>query len=528
MLKAFSSVQFLFPKEQVAGLSFDGSLLRKAVLRVSGSSILVQKLEIVTQNDEKNAVYASTIASTKTIARTLEIALTKQKDIDATFAFEAESHLPYPLDECIVDKIFLGQNNGSTTLQLFSVRKNDVNELLEALDERSFDPEVICPKPLALCHFVQQLYIKTGLHIVLHVDNQETTAVLIQDGLPVMARSHPMGLDNLSSITYVDETGQTAINENELVHLQEYLREISRILLAFQNGFDSIGLPILFCGPLVENTILMQLFTGALEREIALEPEHFSQKNYSKTYSWQDLLVFAVPIGLALSIPLEQRGNSINFRKDEFAYKDKWRRWKKELTVYFCLMLLLSGAGYMYGKSVLKNQQTSIIEQYATLLQTMGKPVNQDEILAMTSEDIQSEVYKLEDELKISTEEMALHPDVPRVSDLLAWLSSHPNVVVGGDDPKAINLESMSYNMVKRPEKGKIKEHYQVRVDLEFSSPSPTMARELHDALLTPNAFIDPKTELKWSVHRGHFKATFFLKDRTKYPQPIQSSGAAS
>ncbi|MCE5294327.1 MAG: hypothetical protein LLF94_06905 [Chlamydiales bacterium] len=522
MLKVFSSVQFLFPKEQVTGLCFDGSELRKAVLRLSGASVSVQKLETVTQNEEKSAVYASTVPSTKTIARTLEIALTKQKDIDATFAFEAESHLPYPLDECIVDKVVLGQSHGSTALQLFSVRKTDVNELLEALNERSFDPEVICPKPLALCHFVQQLYMNTGLHIVLHVDTQETTAVLIRDGLPVMARSHPMGLDGLSAITYVDEAGQTSINESELVHLQEYLREISRILLAFQNGFDTATLPLLFCGPIVENTILMQLFTSALEREVAADPEHFSQKNYS----WQDLLVYAAPIGLALSIPLEQRGQSINLRKDEFAYKDKWRRWKKELTVYFCLMMLLSAAGYMYGKSVLKNQQTTIIEQYATLLQTMEKPINQDEILGMTTSEIQDQVYTLEDELKISKEEMALHPDVPRVSDLLAWLSSHPNIVIGGDDPKAINLESMQYNMVKRPEKGKIKEHYQVRVELEFSSPSPTMARELHDALLAPNAFIDPKTELKWSVHRGHFKATFFLKDRTKYPQQIQSLGA--
>lgn len=189
-------------------------------------------------------------------------------------------------------------------------------------------------------------------------------------------------------------------------------------------------------------------------------------------------------------------------------------------------MIMISFGAYMYGKALLKAQTSAHIEQYATLLQVMEKPTPQDEIIALAPDDIEDKLYTLEEEIKKTSNEMALHPDVPRVSDLLAWLSSHPNIVIGGDDPKAISLESLAYSMVKRPEKGKLKEHYQVRVDLEFSAPSPTMARELHDALLTPNAFIDPKTELKWSVHRGHFKATFFLKDRTKYPQAIQGGEA--
>ncbi len=524
MFKAFSLVKFLIPQEQAVGICLDGSEIRKAFLRASGSSISIEKLEILTENTNKNAIFATCIDSTKTIARSIEIALTKQKDIDATFSFEAESHLPYPLEDCFIDKIALGQSNGSTNLQLFSILKSDAISHLETLNEHSIDPEVLCPKPLALCHFVQRLYMATGIQIALHVDRQETTCVLIQDGLPLMARSHPVGLDTLEAVTYVNDEGQTSINENELENLQHYLREISRILLAFQNEFDTSELPILFCGPLVENQILMDLFTSALERTIAPTPETFSQKSYSKNYSWQELLIFAIPIGCALSVALEQKGKSINFRKDEIAYPDKWRRWKKELVLYFLLMSLLSGGGFIYGKASLKEQQASLIEQYATLLQVMEKPTSDEALLAMSPDEINDSLYDLENELKSGADEMALHPDVPRVSDLLAWISSHPNVTVKGDDDKTLALQSLSYNMVKRPEKGKTKERYQVRVDLEFSSPSPTMARELHDALLAPNDFIDPKNELKWSVHRGNFKASFFLKDRTKYPQQLKGA----
>lgn len=515
MLKAFSLVKFLIPQEQIVGVSTDGRLLRKAFIRTSGSDISIENLEVDSENDLKGIPASSCIPSTKTIARSIEIALTKQKDVDATFNFEAESHLPYPQELCVVDKILLGQTTGSTSLQLFSVLKTDLQQHLDTLHEHSIDPELICPKPLALCHFVKQLYMPTGLHIVIHIDSTETTCLLIQDGLPLMARSHPVGLDTLQAITYTAEDGQTAINEQELENLHQYIREISRILLAFQNGYDSASLPLLFAGSVVENDILMQLFTNALHRTAAAPPEQIP----SGSYSWQDLLVYSAPIGAALALHLDQKGQSINLRKDEFAYSDKWRRWKKELSIYFCLMLLLSGTLFLYGQAQLKQRENELIEQYATLLQVMEKPTAPDEFTNITTDLIADRLDPLEAEIKAATDEMALHPDVARVSDLLAWLASHPNVVIQGDDPKSVSLESLSYNMVKRPEKGKLKEHYQVRVELEFSSPSPTMARELHDALLAPNPFVDPKNELKWSVHRGHFKAIFFLKDRTKYPQ---------
>ncbi len=508
MLKAFSLVNFLIPQEQVVGIYLDGSQLRKAHLGISRTRFSIKKLETSLANEPQNVIYASCTASKKTIGRPIEIALTKQKDIDATYAFEAESHLPYPLEECVVDKITLQQTAGQTALQLFSIKKTDLQDLLDKLSEHSINPENICPKAVALSHYVERLYKESTEVICVDVDSEETTCVLVSNGKSLVARSHPVGLKTLSAITYTNDAGEVQVNDKELDSLHQYIRELSRILLAFGNHTQD--LPILFTGPIVEHPILLELLTNALGRS------RVTASNQA----------YAVPIGCALSVQFEQKSASVNFRKDDFAYPDKWKRWKKELSLYFCLMLLLSAGGYLYGKSILKQQQEGLIEQYATLMQILERPVDENELIAMLPDHIDEKLTGIERELSEPKEEMALHPDVPRVSDFLVWLGSHPNVVIGGDDPKAISLEALSYNMVKRPEKGKLKEHYQVKVDLEFSSPSPTMARELHDALLQPNDFVDPKNELKWSVQRGHFKATFFLKDRTKYPQIAQ--GASS
>jgi type IV pilus assembly protein PilM len=127
----------------------------------------------------------------------------------------------------------------------------------------------------------------------------------------------------------------------------------------------------------------------------------------------------------------------------------------------------------------------------------------------------------LQKELQGTPDSFPLFANTPRVSDVLAWLSQHPAAVLvdakGNRQPK-IQIDNFSYTMLKRPQQGKKQEKYQVKVELEFSSPTPKWAREFHDALIAPNDWIDPKGEVKWGSSRGKYKTSFFLKDKTAYP----------
>jgi type IV pilus assembly protein PilM len=121
-----------------------------------------------------------------------------------------------------------------------------------------------------------------------------------------------------------------------------------------------------------------------------------------------------------------------------------------------------------------------------------------------------------------------LQPNIPRVSDLLAWLSEHPQVVSPLKEKEegalsSLQIENFIYALTKHPEQGKKDEKYQVKVDLEFSSPTPKQAREFHDALIAPNDLVDPKAEVKWSSNRGKYRTSFFLKDKTSYSTPSAS-----
>ena len=112
------------------------------------------------------------------------------------------------------------------------------------------------------------------------------------------------------------------------------------------------------------------------------------------------------------------------------------------------------------------------------------------------------------------------------VSDVLGWL----NKLAGASDKdngekalaQGIQIDSFNYTLVKRPEQTKKQEKYQVKVELEFNSPTPKMAREFHDALIAPNEMVDPKGEVKWSTNRGKYRTSFYLKDKTAYPSQIK------
>ena len=124
----------------------------------------------------------------------------------------------------------------------------------------------------------------------------------------------------------------------------------------------------------------------------------------------------------------------------------------------------------------------------------------------------------LEKKLKETPKLFPLLPEVPRVSDVLAWLAALSLKISREKETEAIKIEGFHYRLLKRPDQSHQREKYQVQVELEFSAPSATIAREFHDLLITPNRFINLNREVAWSSSRGKWRTHFFLKDRTFYP----------
>ena len=493
-------MKHLFTKEKITGLYLEDNSLWKATISGSLFKIEVETLEKVQVTDlvlpPKDHLLSAALPAVSTLTRPLELSLVKPKEIETTFIHEAEPLFPFPLEECIVDKIKIASTKTETKLQVLATQKQDVERYLTRLQGLGMDPEILCPKALALCHFVKQFLQKDEApRVIIDISLKETTCLLVQEGTLLSARAMPIGMDVFGS--------EPLPTEDTLEQIHTYLREIARILISFQYEEPK---PLLFTGQIVEQSSYLQLICTFLRRPLAQG-------------SFESYLPFAASIGSALSVFfLQKKLTSINLRTGEFAFTKQWARWKKEVIAYLCLSCVLSCLLLFLGNQFLEKRKVPLVEKYLSLLAILHIDPNKENIQELTVEQLAEKLDRLEHDLNIPSQDMPLHPDVPRVSDLLAWLSIHPQIAKEG---KSIKLESLFYTMVKRPEKGKLKEHYQVKVDLEFSAPNATQAREFHDSLLAPNALIDPKSELKWSTQKGRWRVSFILKDKTQYPQAL-------
>src|SRR5262249_22530695 len=154
---------------------------------------------------------------------------------------------------------------------------------------------------------------------------------------------------------------------------------------------------------------------------------------------------------------------------------------------------------YFAGGAYIRYKEDGLRRSYSELLASMHIPYTEFEknynkkkggaesetvvaIRRLNREDIINRLQFLQKEIQSSPDTYPLLPNVLTVSDLLAWLFIHPNVVER--DPKMheikplLELENVSYTMVKRPEQTKKQEKYQVKVELEFSADTPKAARE--------------------------------------------------
>jgi type IV pilus assembly protein PilM len=495
------------------------------------------------------ALVVTSIDANEVLIRPLEIKLKKSSDIDAVLGFQAEPILPYPLDACLLDRIKVSQISDGKLLTLLAVKKEHVQRSLEHWTSLGIEPEVVATVPSSLVAYSRfALQDDLATVFILHLGDHQTSCTFAKEGKLIASKATHHGVMSLKD-TFRSESMITddALFEKEFSmfnwgtidpqvlpitaqKLKTYSIEIEKLVFALMKQARELEIPpIMVTGEGSENSELAKFLPkGFHGKQLSLSPKVITK------YSEAELNSYAIPIGEALTA-LHSYEDQVNFLQEEFVYAHPWKRLMKPLFIYFALCLGLALAFWTFGKAYIASEENVIRSKYAELLATMHKShadfekeiadknnlgIDQDipPLESLTLDEISDRMDLLEKELKQVPDLFPLTPNVPKVSDVLAWLSVHPNIV--GKDPSnpLILIEGFSYVLIKRPELNKKFEKYQTKVEIDFTSANATAAREFHDALLQPNNFIDPKAEVKWTNNKGRYRATFMLKDRTVYP----------
>lgn len=442
-------------------------------------------------------LFIVTIPGERVIQRRMELPLTKEKDILAVLPFESESLIPFPTEDAVIDKITLDKSSESTKIQLYAAKKDDVRVILELWNSYHLDPEWICPEPLALVAFSDAIKLSETSCFIIHLSLDKTTTCLIY------------GTTLLGTATSLPFTSENSDAANQ---------ELLRVLLSLcKQNPDLPPSKIAFVGMLASKFAHADSIASTMQLQNA-PPEGLG-------LSKEALAAYALPIGSALLGLPNYRHLRINLRKDELAYPAPLKRYMKPIALYLGLCTTLSLFLVLFGKTYISREQNELRSQYVDFLAKTGRDYdaleekfasNQigfvDDPAELTMEDLNQRLDSLDKDIKNAPKLFPLQPNTPQVSDVLAWISSHPVV-----EANNLKLETFSYTLIKRPDLKKMNEVYRVKVEVEFSAPTPKAAREFHDALLEANDFVDPKEEVKWSSNRGKYRAIFFLKDKTNY-----------
>ena len=121
--------------------------------------------------------------------------------------------------------------------------------------------------------------------------------------------------------------------------------------------------------------------------------------------------------------------------------------------------------------------------------------------------DVQHHLAKWKQSLSSQTRSFPYLLTVPKVSDVLAWLSTHPKLLIHS----GIEIQKVHYSLVQYPKLQQPGAPYQAKVDLEFTASTPTAAREFHDALLRGEGPVDAKQKISWTVHQNVYHTSFYL-----------------
>lgn len=472
----------LLPQSRTIGVDAGKSSLRFAALRKAAKGWSVVSLKEISGEENIELFYAqfkedvlvSAIQTRDLLVRPCEIELKKPKDVFAALDFHVEPLLPYPLDQAVIQGQIINTQEKTTFVNVFALRKDHLAHHLDGLKNYHLEPEMVTTRPHALAALSTLLPKTSAPLLIVHEGEEELSIVLVENGAVLAARSLDLKKDlNL---------------------------EIRKTLLSFASShktktFESVY----FFG---KDQDLKNTLVQLSEKPVMPPSTPFL------ALTQEELTHYGLAIGTALA------QKEINFRRKGFAYPYPFKHLKKPLSLFFALSLLLAGALFLFGQISLSQKKQGIEEAYCAFLKAENiaevPPQNRE-----TPSDYLSSLHGLEKEVRGRPATFPLLPHIPKVKEVISWLTGV--VRPQGKGGHTLEIESLHYQIIKRPDFSHKQERYKVRVELEFSVQDPQVARSFLEALKSPQSLVDTHEEIQWLPAKGKYKASFYLKDKTKY-----------
>ena len=139
------------------------------------------------------------VANSRVVVRLLDFPRMEEADLKSAITFEAQEHIPMPLDEAILDYVVLGpQAEGSDLDRILVVaaHRDMIGGYTAALRDGGLKPAGIDVKALALTRSaLPDTFFDEGATLLLDIGTELTNLAITQGSNPTLTRFIPSGLD---------------------------------------------------------------------------------------------------------------------------------------------------------------------------------------------------------------------------------------------------------------------------------------------------------------------------------------------
>lgn len=462
------------------GIALSQEHLRIAILSEKKAKISIQELSTLSNSTDsvkqlynnlsiyhKKFTISTFLEATDVLFRRFPLPLTDKRKILATLPFQIESLIITP-DNPIVSVSIDPVTKTSSSIGVFMTSQTLFFKHIETLEKKEIYAHFISCSISNLFRFVTWTFPQQKSGIVIHMGSQEALCLFYQEHQLVSAKVF------------------SADPEFFKKNLEKYQ------LFLNQKGWNTQ------CPYLLIEEVPYSIDLKSIAREIFGDDQLILDDPNHHQY--------ALVIGAALEA-LAKDGKQVNFSQKAFMTKKTKQHFLKKITCYLGACLVINLASFIGVQTYVQGKQAALLTHIISIL-----PKELQKTSSKSIQDWQQNLLSWKNKLSKQKFPFPLLPTVPKVSDVLAWISAHPAFTDQGKLKEGIEILSVHYQMLKYPTIDQKNILYEAQVEVEFTATIPRLAREFHEALLKENQMINIKKPVQWQAQGNKYRAIFTLK----------------
>lgn len=485
-----------------------GGLYLAQALSVPLQDLAIAPLECALKGERPRI--ASGLELQEVIFRTLSLPLKARGKVLSALPFQLEALLPFPFEQSVACPFLKPLGPHATEVSIIATSKDFLKAHLNRITSADLRPDVVSCAPIALYRLARLLFPEQKNLLVFHFDIDKTNCVYIQDGHILNSQSIRIGKNDLIQAfkqAFPDKEKQ------ELQTLSSSSWEEKPALASFAQRLDSeLGRLAVF---IKEKTKCAEEMPWALLGEHTscmplanIFARHFTERQLPLLppdgFSPEPLHTHTLPIGFALDA-LAADAHSVQLLQNEFTAFHHRKARKQRALIYTGACAVLSIFLALSTGFLLQRKTRELSDKLHAYF-----PSSQKQPPSLSQAEIEEELQKCEHSLLKQKNSFPFFLTVPKVSEVLAWLSTHSGLAtVDGLPKEGIDIRKMRYHLTKFPTLDDPSAPYQALIELEFTATTPRSAREFHEALLKGDRIVNAKKEVKWNA-QGHLYSVQF------------------